>query len=322
MIVDPDGNDDYYFDANGRLSMTSDNGSQNHRFYVWDYFKPYGSRDQVRKVRIGVPMPIKLSTLDYVMVLGKALHNRPDLYEELTTNVDQKLASDLWMARYMYHRSEAGNVAFQSMIIGTGGLLFMQFAGPILYMLAEGLAEEAVGIDINPIDPGSLIKRQIKKQALSRVEMSAAKQSIKQLPVARTAVQTKAQPGVAFGSGKSVSGGWLKGTNGNAGVVPSSIAEKMSGGSYKNWDDFRESFWIEVAKSKELAGQFSKSNQKRMARGRAPKAVKGQWLGKRGSYELHHRTPVNEGGAVFDMDNLMIVSPRGHKEVLDPDYHY
>jgi len=37
---------------------------------------------------------------------------------------------------------------------------------------------------------------------------------------------------------------------------------------------------------------------------------------------LHHKTPINQGGSVYDVDNLYIVTPKYHKEILDPAYHY
>ena len=31
---------------------------------------------------------------------------------------------------------------------------------------------------------------------------------------------------------------------------------------------------------------------------------------------------MNKGGAVYNVDNLYIVTPKYHKEILNPDYHY
>jgi hypothetical protein len=77
-----------------------------------------------------------------------------------------------------------------------------------------------------------------------------------------------------------------------------------------------------VADHPELSKEFGKSNITRMKGGNAPIAHTSQWDGKVGSYALHHKTPIYAGGGVFDMDNIMIVTPRFHKEVLDPDFHY
>ncbi|WP_394341512.1 hypothetical protein [Sediminicola luteus] len=39
-------------------------------------------------------------------------------------------------------------------------------------------------------------------------------------------------------------------------------------------------------------------------------------------HQLHHKTPINQGSAVYNIDNVLIVTPRYHKEILDPKYHY
>jgi hypothetical protein len=87
-------------------------------------------------------------------------------------------------------------------------------------------------------------------------------------------------------------------------------------------DDFRQAFWKEVAADPNLSKQFSIQNVGRMKNGNAPIAVPEQWLGGQQAYVLHHKAPINQGGGVYDMDNLYIVTPRYHKEILDPAYHY
>ena len=77
-----------------------------------------------------------------------------------------------------------------------------------------------------------------------------------------------------------------------------------------------------VGSDANLANQFSRANRTRMTEGLAPIAVKGQQLGKQRSYILHHRTPINEGGGVYDLDNIAVVTPRYHKEILDPSVHF
>ena len=39
-------------------------------------------------------------------------------------------------------------------------------------------------------------------------------------------------------------------------------------------------------------------------------------------YNLHHVTPIHEGGGVYDLNNIYVVTPRYHQEILDPTYHY
>ncbi|WP_342745533.1 hypothetical protein [Cystobacter ferrugineus] len=59
-----------------------------------------------------------------------------------------------------------------------------------------------------------------------------------------------------------------------------------------------------------------------MRNGYAPYVVEGQKLGDRAVYELHHMEPIHQGGSVYDLSNLMIMTPRFHKDVLDRTYHY
>lgn len=47
-----------------------------------------------------------------------------------------------------------------------------------------------------------------------------------------------------------------------------------------------------------------------------------QYLGKQTKYTIHHSIPINNGGSVFDIDNLIITTPKYHKEILDPILHY
>ena len=128
-------------------------------------------------------------------------------------------------------------------------------------------------------------------------------------------------PGSSTGIGKEITGKWLKGTDGNAGLFPKSIADKLKSKDFNSFDDFRKKFWKEVAEDPDLSKQFIPQNIARMKNGNAPRPKREQWLGGQMSYVLHHKTPINQGGAVYDMDNLYIVTPRFHKEILAPEYH-
>lgn len=58
-------------------------------------------------------------------------------------------------------------------------------------------------------------------------------------------------------------------------------------------------------------------------RGRkAPVAHDTQWNGKNRAYLLNHRTPIQHGGGVYDFDNLVIVTPRYHLDILDRAYPF
>lgn len=129
-------------------------------------------------------------------------------------------------------------------------------------------------------------------------------------------------PGVSSGKGKEIKGNWLKGKEGNAGLFPKSVADKLSGKNFANFDEFRAKFWKTVAEDENLIKDFSESNKTLMKQGNAPFPSKNQRLGGQETYQIHHKTPINQGGEVYNMDNLIIVTPRFHKEILSPQYHY
>jgi hypothetical protein len=129
-------------------------------------------------------------------------------------------------------------------------------------------------------------------------------------------------PGTVTGNGNNITGRWLRGTEGNAGLFPKSVADKLRGRTFNNFDEFREAFWKEVANEPNLANQFDANSIQRMQGGLAPFTSVSQQIGGMKNYVLHHKTPINQGGSVYDMDNLYIVTPKYHKEILNPAYHY
>jgi hypothetical protein len=145
-----------------------------------------------------------------------------------------------------------------------------------------------------------------------------------QLSLLQSSTEKRNTPGIATGGENLsvVTGKWLKGSEGNVGIVPKQIADKLRGKKFSNFDKLRNEFWIAVSQESVLADQFSKSNITRMSSGLAPIALENQWLGENKSYVLHHKTPIQQGGGVYDLNNLVVVTPRYHKEILDPAYHY
>ncbi|SIO87637.1 polymorphic toxin-type HINT domain-containing protein [Nocardiopsis sp. JB363] len=139
-----------------------------------------------------------------------------------------------------------------------------------------------------------------------------------------TATERRNSPGTATGGQNlpQVTGTWLRGTEGNAGRTPRQIADQLEGRSFDTFDQFRGAYWNAVADTPELAGQFAPHQVTRMRNGNAPFAVQNQQVGGQRSYVLHHITPIGRGGGVYDLDNIMVVTPRYHRDILDPDYHY
>ena len=123
-------------------------------------------------------------------------------------------------------------------------------------------------------------------------------------------------PGKVEGKGTDVAGTWLMGSGKDLGVpVPTRIAEKLVGREFRNFKAFRNAFWKEVVADPELANQFKKRNKTRMKQGLSPAVPKDEEAGERISFEIHHIELISEGGEVYDIDNLRIVTPKRHIEI-------
>ncbi|WP_186377433.1 S-type pyocin domain-containing protein, partial [Yersinia rochesterensis] len=124
------------------------------------------------------------------------------------------------------------------------------------------------------------------------------------------------EPGVVTGHGQRVSGVWLAGAGKDLGVpIPAQIADKLRGKRFSNFDRFREAFWQEVGNYPELAGQFNPNNISLMKKGFSPHPISSEKVGGRDTFELHHVNRVKDGGAVYDVDNLRVVTPKRHIEI-------
>jgi hypothetical protein len=151
-------------------------------------------------------------------------------------------------------------------------------------------------------------------------EMGAASRS-----VPRTATQLRNSAGVASGGSRLPTNPKtiLRGTEGNAGVIPREIAERLTGRRYASFKSFRETFWRTVADSP-YAAEFQRINVRnlsRMRKGYAPLVSSTQMFKGQFKFILHHRRPISHGGGVFDIENLTITSPRYHAEVLEAAFH-
>jgi len=136
------------------------------------------------------------------------------------------------------------------------------------------------------------------------------------IPPIYVVLSVRNQPGVVTGQGQDVTGIWLAGASRELGApVPTQIADRLRGREFSSFDDFRKAFWQAVGTDSQLSGQFNPDNIKRTAKGLAPAARVADQVGKRISYELHHVEPVAEGGAVYDVDNLGVTTPRHHIDI-------
>ncbi|MCF9001623.1 S-type pyocin domain-containing protein [Pseudomonas syringae] len=120
-------------------------------------------------------------------------------------------------------------------------------------------------------------------------------------------------PGVASGFGEAVTATWLRGpTASQPAPIPSSVAEKLSGRPFASFAKLREAIWLEVSKDPELSRHLGELNLQELSNKRAPRAPLADRVGKRVKYEIHHKHRVSEGGSVYDLDNLIIMTPKDH----------
>jgi hypothetical protein len=122
-------------------------------------------------------------------------------------------------------------------------------------------------------------------------------------------------PGVASGSGQSVSGNWLGAASTLEGApIPKQIADKLRGREFSSFKAFRRVFWKTVASERFLNRQFTSLNKIDLRDGLSPSAKSSEQVGRRKKFEIHHVKPISEGGAVYDIDNLRILTPKQHIE--------
>lgn len=126
-------------------------------------------------------------------------------------------------------------------------------------------------------------------------------------------ISVRNQPGVVTGIGQDVTGLWLAGASTGLGApIPTQIADRMRGREFSRFDDFREAFWTEIAADPKLSSQFSAANRRLMQGGSSPFVKNTEAVGGRKVHELHHVERIVDGGAVYDVDNLRVNTPKNH----------
>ena len=127
-------------------------------------------------------------------------------------------------------------------------------------------------------------------------------------------------PGTVTGQGKDVTGLWLaRASSGLGAPVPTSIASQLIGKRFSSFDAFRKAFWTAVGNDPALLSQFKLTNQNKLRNGKAPFAQRPEHNGENARYEIHHIENVQHGGAVYDVDNLAIMTPKRHVAVHKED---
>ncbi|MCL6327350.1 type VI secretion system PAAR protein [Pectobacterium polaris] len=123
------------------------------------------------------------------------------------------------------------------------------------------------------------------------------------------------KPGTVAGEGEVLSGEgkWLEAASSGLGApVPAQVADKLRGQKFERFDDFREAFWLAVAQCPELMKDFKPSNRTLIRMGLAPYPIPSEQMGGRTTFELHHVEQIQYGGAVYDIDNIKVTTPRLH----------
>jgi hypothetical protein len=174
----------------------------------------------------------------------------------------------------------------------------------------------------------SIANKFASKNVISKSKLDTFKAYLKKntsLPPPVSATVLRSSQGTAWGikSLPTIKEGtkWLKGSYGSFGLFPKQVGQKLSGKTFNNFSEFRSSFWRTTSKDPVLSKQFSKRNVARMKNGKAPFAHESQHNGLIKNFQLHHRKPINQGGSVYSMDNIIVVSPKYHKYILDTAYH-
>lgn len=120
-------------------------------------------------------------------------------------------------------------------------------------------------------------------------------------------------PGVASGNGVVTPDRVLDAATTAAGApIPTRIAERLTGRRFSRFDRLKEAIWREIAADEVFSQQIAPAMLDDMRKGLAPFANRDQRVGKRVKLEIHHTHEISKGGAVYDLDNLVLMTPKVH----------
>ncbi|WAB97165.1 S-type pyocin domain-containing protein [Pseudomonas putida] len=121
-------------------------------------------------------------------------------------------------------------------------------------------------------------------------------------------------PGVVTGKGRLIQGQFLYEGNREGAPIPAQIASKLRGKKFSSFGAFRRRLWQLIGRSPLFEGQFDLGELLIMRRGLAPPVRKNERVGQRWKFEIHHIKRIVDGGAVYDVENMTILSPKFHIE--------
>lgn len=120
-------------------------------------------------------------------------------------------------------------------------------------------------------------------------------------------------PGVVKGKGQLITGTFLTAGNREGVPIPQQVASKLRGKKFSSWAAFRRRLWQTIGRSPLFEKEFTPAELQIMRRGLAPFAELDEVVGKKIKYEIHHVVRIADGGDVYDVDNLRIISPTFHQ---------
>ncbi|PSH11632.1 S-type pyocin domain-containing protein [Yersinia pseudotuberculosis] len=124
------------------------------------------------------------------------------------------------------------------------------------------------------------------------------------------------EPGVVTGRGERITGIWLAGAGKDMGVpIPAQIADKLRGRRFSNFGRFRAAFWKVVGEDPNLVKYFKSGNLGNIKNGKAPSPKEREQVGRRVKYELHHLKPISKNGAVYNIENIRVLTPKRHIDI-------
>jgi hypothetical protein len=90
--------------------------------------------------------------------------------------------------------------------------------------------------------------------------------------------------------------------------LPNHIANKLAKQTFNDFDEFSQTFWLAIAEDPVCSQQFATSQLNRIKQGWPPRAPFGETAKGVRDYQICHLDPPAFGGAMYDAENLRIMS--------------
>lgn len=123
-------------------------------------------------------------------------------------------------------------------------------------------------------------------------------------------------PGTVTGQGGQLRQDWEAHASTQLGAeIPQEIAEELRGRTFSQFRYFRNAIWRRMSKLEKVKERMPTSNLELMKEVYSPKVSLSESYGSRARYELHHVIPISKGGGVYDIDNIVILTPHQHVSI-------